>query len=192
MLKNNSEEIVACDQKILSKLLFLFHFRYGDPEDLKSMVDKAHELGLFVMLDVVHSHASKNTLDGLNMFDGTEAGFFHTGSRGTHPLWDSRLFNYCEWEVLRFLLSNLRMWVDTYGFDGFRFDGVTSMLYHSRGLGQGFSGGYHEYFGVNTDTEAVVYLMLANYLLHKLNSNMITMAEDVSGMPALCRPVTEG
>ena len=178
--------------QLLNYFFYSIQFRYGNPEDLKSMVDKAHELGLFVMLDVVHSHASKNTLDGLNMFDGTEAGFFHTGSRGTHPLWDSRLFNYCEWEVLRFLLSNLRMWVDTYGFDGFRFDGVTSMLYHSRGLGQGFSGGYHEYFGLNTDTEAVVYLMLANYLLHKLNSNMITVAEDVSGMPALCRPVTEG
>ena len=117
--------------------------------------------------------------------------FFHTGSRGTHPLWDSRLFNYCQWEVLRFLLSNLRMWVDIYGFDGFRFDGVTSMLYHSRGVG-GFSGDYQEYFGLNTDTEAYVYLMLANYLLHQLTSNMITVAEDVSGMPALCRPVSEG
>jgi len=165
--------------------------RYGTPEELKAMVDRAHELGLYVMLDVVHSHASKNTLDGLNMFDGTDSCFFHTGSRGTHPLWDSRLFNYCQWEVLRFLLSNLRMWVDIYGFDGFRFDGVTSMLYHSRGVG-GFSGDYQEYFGLNTDTEAYVYLMLANYLLHQLTSNMITVAEDVSGMPALCRPVSEG
>lgn len=143
------------------------------------------------MLDVVHSHASKNTLDGLNEFDGTDGCFFHSGSRGTHPLWDSRLFNYCEWEVLRFLLSNLGMWVEIYGFDGFRFDGVTSMLYHSRGL-NGFSGDYNEYFGLNTDTEALVYLMLANYLLHNLSEEMITIAEDVSGMPALCRPVEEG
>ena len=97
-------------------------------------------MGIFVMLDVVHSHACKNTEDGLNMFDGTDACYFHSGARGNHPLWDSRLFNYYDWEVLRFLLSNLRMWVDVYGFDGFRFDGVTSMLYHSRGLGQGFSG----------------------------------------------------
>lgn len=118
--------------------------------------------------------------------------FFHSGGRGNHDLWDSRLFNYSAWEVLRFLLSNLRMWVDVYGFDGFRFDGVTSMLYHSRGLGQGFSGDYNEYFGLNTDTEAYVYLMLANHLLHSISPNMLTVAEDVSGMPALCRPVSEG
>jgi len=164
--------------------------RFGTPEDLKALVDKAHEMGLFVMLDVVHSHASKNVLDGLNSFDGTDSCFFHTGSRGSHPLWDSRLFNYSEWEVLRFLLSNLRMWVDVFGFDGFRFDGVTSMLYHSRGVG-GFSGDYNEYHGLNTDTEALVYMMLANHLLHSLTPNMITVAEDVSGMPALCRPITE-
>ncbi|TRY80465.1 hypothetical protein TCAL_10489 [Tigriopus californicus] len=166
--------------------------RYGTPEELKYLVDKAHGMGIFVMLDVVHSHASKNVLDGLNMFDGSDACFFHSGARGNHELWDSRLFNYTEWEVLRFLLSNLRMWVDVYGFDGFRFDGVTSMLYHSRGLGQGFSGDYNEYFGMNTDTEALVYLMLANHLLHSLSPEMITIAEDVSGMPALCRPTAEG
>ena len=126
------------------------------------------------------------------MFCPSDACFFHSGGRGNHDLWDSRLFNYYEWEVLRFLLSNLRLWTDVYGFDGYRFDGVTSMLYHSRGLGQGFSGDYNEYFGLNTDTEAYVYLMLANDLLHKLSPNMITIAEDVSGMPALCRPVAEG
>jgi len=164
--------------------------RYGNPEELKALVDKAHEMGLYVMLDVVHSHASKNVIDGLNNFDGTDGCYFHTGERGNHPLWDSRLFNYSEWEVLRFLLSNLRMWVERFGFDGFRFDGVTSMLYHSRGK-DGFSGNYDEYHGLNTDTEALVYLMLANHLLHKLTPNMLTVAEDVSGMPALCRPISE-
>ena len=169
------------------------HVRYGTPEELKELVDTAHGLGLVVLLDVVHSHASKNVEDGLNMWDGSEAGYFHCGERGSHPMWDSRLFNYTLWETLRFLLSNLRMWLEDFGFDGFRFDGVTSMLYHSRGLGHGFSGGYHEYFGLATDTEAVVYLMLANYLVERLlGGEGITIAEDVSGMPALCRPLREG
>jgi len=166
--------------------------RYGTPDELKQLVDEAHRLGLTVLLDVVHSHASKNVIDGLNNWDGSDAGYFHTGSRGNHELWDSRLFNYTNWETLRFLLSNLRSWIEEYGFDGFRFDGVTSMLYHSRGLGQSFSGDYNEYFGLNTDTEALVYLMLANHLVHRLIPNAITIAEDVSGMPALCRPVPEG
>ncbi|XP_050314045.1 1,4-alpha-glucan-branching enzyme [Anthonomus grandis grandis] len=166
--------------------------RFGTPEELKRLVDRAHELGLTVLLDIVHSHASKNVLDGLNMFDGTDACFFHTGSRGTHSLWDSRLFDYSEYEVMRFLLSNIRWWQDEYHFDGFRFDGCTSIMYHSRGIGQGFSGNYDEYFGLNSDTDGLIYLMLANYVVHYFNSEGLTIAEDVSGMPGTCRPIEEG
>lgn len=166
--------------------------RYGTPEELKALVDRAHEMGIYVLLDVVHSHASKNVLDGLNEFDGTSSCYFHDGGRGTHPLWDSRLFDYTQMETLRFLLSNCYWYLQEYQFDGFRFDGVTSMLYHSHGMGHGFSGDYNEYFGLNSDTESLVYLMLANHMIHKLFPNAITIAEDVSGMPALCRPVDEG
>lgn len=160
--------------------------RYGLPDDLKELIDTAHGLGLTVLLDVVHSHASKNVLDGLNMFDNSDHLYFHEGQRGRHELWDSRLFNYGHHEVLRFLLSNLRFWMEEYQFDGFRFDGVTSMLYTHHGIGTGFSGGYHEYFGPSVDEDGVVYLMLANEMLHTLYPSSITIAEDVSGMPALC------
>ncbi|KAL0253960.1 1,4-alpha-glucan-branching enzyme [Cryptococcus tetragattii IND107] len=166
--------------------------RYGTPEELKSLVDKAHEMGLTVLLDVVHSHASKNILDGINMYDGSDHLYFHEGGRGRHDQWDSRLFNYGHHEVLRFLLSNLRFWMDVYMFDGFRFDGVTSMMYKHHGIGTGFSGGYHEYFGDSVDLEAMVYLMLANAMLHENYPHVVTIAEDVSGMPTLCRPVSEG
>lgn len=167
--------------------------RYGTPEQLKELIDVAHSHGVVVLLDIVHSHASKNVIDGLNQFDGTDSAFFHGGPKGVHDLWDSRLFNYKEWETLRFLLSNLRWWIEEYHFDGFRFDGVTSMLYHSHGMGHGFSGDYNEYFGLNTDTESFNYLQLANYMLHNFYPEfMITIAEDVSGMPGLCRPVFEG
>ncbi|KAL3057651.1 hypothetical protein OYC64_007998 [Pagothenia borchgrevinki] len=166
--------------------------RYGTPEELKQMIDVAHSMGIVVLLDVVHSHASQNTEDGLNRFDGSDSCFFHSPPRGEHKLWDSRLFNYSSWEVLRFLLSNLRWWMDEYGFDGFRFDGVTSMLYHHHGMGAGFSGDYSEYFGLQVDEDALVYLMLANHILHTLYPDCITVAEDVSGMPALCRGVEEG
>lgn len=167
--------------------------RYGTPEDLKYLIDMAHKLNIYVLIDLIHSHASKNVQDGLNEFDGSHACFFHDGFRGEHSLWDSRLFNYTEFEVMRFLISNLRWWRDEYGFDGFRFDGVTSMLYHSHGIADGFSGNYNEYFGLNVDTESFTYLALANKVLHDLDpSNMITIAEDVSGMPTLCRPTHEG
>ncbi|XP_034404328.1 1,4-alpha-glucan-branching enzyme [Cyclopterus lumpus] len=166
--------------------------RFGTPEELKQLIDAAHSMGIVVLLDVVHSHASKNTEDGLNCFDGSDSCFFHSPPRGEHSLWGSRLFNYGSWEVLRFLLSNLRWWMEEYCFDGFRFDGVTSMLYHHHGIGSGFSGDYSEYFGLQVDEDSLVYLMLANHILHTLYPDCITVAEDVSGMPALCRGVEEG
>ncbi|SCV68063.1 BQ2448_184 [Microbotryum intermedium] len=164
----------------------------GTPEQLMELIDTAHGMGITVLLDVVHSHASNNALDGLNNFDGSDHHYFHGGPKGRHELWDSRLFNYGSHEVLRFLLSNLRFWMEEYQFDGFRFDGVTSMMYTHHGIGTGFSGGYHEYFGENVDTEAVVYMMLANDLIHGLYPGSITIAEDVSGMPALCRTPSHG
>jgi 1,4-alpha-glucan branching enzyme len=136
--------------------------RYGTPEDLKNLIDTAHGLGITVLLDVVHSHACKNVLDGLNNFDGTDHCYFHEGDRGRHELWDSRLFNYSHHEVMRFLLSNLRYYLEEFQFDGFRFDGVTSMLYLHHGIGYGFSGSYNEYFGSFVDEEALAYLQLVS------------------------------
>lgn len=167
--------------------------RYGTPEELKELVDTAHGMGIIVLLDVVHSHASKNVEDGLNMFDGSDHQYFHSLSsgRGEHPLWDSRLFNYGSFEVRRFLLANLAYYVDIYGFDGFRFDGVTSMLYLHHGVGAGgsFSGDYNEYLSrerSSVDHEALAYLMLANDLVHDLlPGSAVTIAEDVSGYPTL-------
>ncbi|KAL7170397.1 hypothetical protein ACSBR2_035296 [Camellia fascicularis] len=166
--------------------------RCGTPDDLKSLIDRAHELGLVVLMDIVHSHASSNTLDGLNMFDGTDSHYFHSGSRGYHWMWDSRLFNYGHWEVMRFLLSNARWWLEEFKFDGFRFDGVTSMMYTHHGLQVAFTGNYNEYFGYATDVDAVVYLMLVNDLIHGLFPEAITIGEDVSGMPTFGIPVQDG
>eukprot|EP01127_Copromyxa_protea_P013232 TRINITY_DN3545_c0_g1_i1.p1 TRINITY_DN3545_c0_g1~~TRINITY_DN3545_c0_g1_i1.p1 ORF type:complete len:708 (-),score=102.83 TRINITY_DN3545_c0_g1_i1:39-2129(-) len=161
--------------------------RFGTPEDLKSLIDTAHSLGLYVLLDLVHSHASKNTLDGLNQFDGTDACYFN----GTHSMWDSRLFAYDRWEVLRFLLSNLRYWIDTFRFDGFRFDGVTAMLLTNRSVGE-LPNDYNGYFGSQIDGDALRYLTLANHMLHELYPFIITIAEDATGFACLCRPTEEG
>ncbi|KAM6496062.1 Glycoside hydrolase superfamily [Amanita muscaria] len=166
--------------------------RCGIPEDLKELIDTAHGMGLRVLLDVVHSHACKNVLDGLNLYDGTDHLYFHEGAKGRHDLWDSRLFNYSSHEVLRFLMSNLRYYMEEYQFDGFRFDGVTSMMYKHHGIGTGFSGGYNDYFGDSADLESIVYLMLANDAIHSLYPTATTIAEDVSGMPLLCIPVDKG
>jgi 1,4-alpha-glucan branching enzyme len=165
--------------------------RFGYPEELKYLVDKAHSMGIAVLLDVVHSHAVKNTVEGINRFDGTDTQFFRAGKAGDHPAWDTKCFNYGKTEVIHFLLSNLKFWMTEYHFDGFRFDGVTSMLYHDHGLGAAFSN-LRMYFSLNTDTEAITYLQLANELIHEINPNGITIAEDMSGMPGMTVKVEEG
>jgi len=144
-----------------------------------------------VLLDAVHSHAVKNTQEGLNLFDGTDYQYFHAGPRGHHVAWDSMLFDYSKYEVQRFGLSNCRYWLEEFRFDGFRFDGVTSMIYLDHGLGKEFSS-YDQYFGENIDRDAVAYLQLANELIHTLKPDAITVAEDVSGMAGMARPVAEG
>jgi len=165
--------------------------RSGTPDDLKKLVNAAHEMGLAVLLDVVHSHACKNTREGINEFDGTPEQFFHAGGKGEHSAWNTKCFNYNKPEVLHFLLSNLKFWMSEYHFDGFRFDGVTSMLYHDHGLGSSF-GPYDRYFSMNTDTEAVTYLQLANDLIKELNPKALSIAEDTSAMPGLALPIKDG
>ena len=164
---------------------------FGKPEDLKYLVDRAHKLGLRVLLDVVHSHAVKNTAEGINMFDGTTWQFFHDGAKGDHPAWGTKCFDYGKTGVIHFLLSNLKFWMTEYHFDGFRFDGVTSMLYHDHGLGTDFNSN-DKYFSLNTHTEAITYLQLANELIRQVNPKAITIAEDMSGMPGMCLPIEDG
>ncbi len=165
--------------------------RFGTPNELKSLIDTAHEMGIAVLLDVVHSHAVKNTAEGINEFDGTTYQFFHDGPKGDHPAWGTKLFNYNKNEVIHFLLSNLKFWLTEYHFDGFRFDGITSMLYHDHGLGVAFTDN-SKYFSMNTDTEAVTYLQLATDLIKEVNPKAICIAEDMSAMPGMCIPVADG
>jgi 1,4-alpha-glucan branching enzyme len=148
-------------------------------------------LGISVVFDLVHSHAVSNEIEGLSRFDGTPYLYFHDGPRGKHEAWDSRCFDYGKPQVLHFLLSNCRYWLDEFRVDGFRFDGVTSMLYHHHGLGSGF-GSYNAYFGDDVDDDAVAYLALANKLIHAVNPGAVTIAEDVSGMPGLCASIVDG
>ena len=164
---------------------------FGKPEDLKYLVNKAHNMGIRVLLDLVHSHAVKNTAEGINMFDGTVWQFFHDGDKGEHLAWGTKCFDYGKTGVLHFLLSNLKFWMTEYHFDGFRFDGITSMLYHDHGLGTDFNDN-SKYFSYNTHTEAITYLQLANELIRQVNPKAITIAEDMSGMPGMALPIEDG
>lgn len=165
--------------------------RFGTPDELKELIDTAHQMGIAVIMDLVHSHAVKNELEGLGNFAGDPYQYFYRGDRREHPAWDSLCFDYGKNEVLHFLLSNCKFWMEEYKFDGFRFDGVTSMLYYSHGLGEAFCN-YGDYFNGHQDDNAICYLTLANRLIHQVNPRAITIAEEVSGMPGLAAPFVDG
>lgn len=165
--------------------------RFGTPDELKQLIDEAHGAGIAVIMDLVHSHAVKNEVEGLGNYAGDPNQFFYPGERREHSAWDSLCFDYGKNEVLHFLLSNCKYWLTEYNFDGFRFDGVTSMLYYSHGLGESF-GGYGDYFNGHQDDNAICYLTLANLLIHEVKPQAITIAEEVSGMPGLAAPFKDG
>ena len=165
--------------------------RFGTPDELKQLIDEAHGMGIAIIIDLVHSHAVKNEVEGLGNYDGTRFQFFHDGPKGEHPAWDSYCFNYSKNEVLHFLLSNIKYWLDEYKFDGFRFDGVTSMLYFDHGLERAFTT-YEDYFDAGVDHEATTYFKLANKLIKQIKPKSISIAEDMSGMPGLAVPVENG
>lgn len=170
---------------------FALSSRFGTPLEFKRLVDTAHSLGLAVVMDIVHSHAVKNENEGLSNLDGSYNQYFHEGARGEHPAWGTRCFDYGRDEVLFFLLSNCKFWMEEYHLDGFRFDGITSMIYIDHGLGRSFTS-YEDYFSNNVDEEALLYLGLANMLISEINPNAITIAEDMSGMPGMAAPINEG
>lgn len=166
--------------------------RFGSISDLKELIKKAHENNIIVILDIVLSHASKNSEDGIGDMDGTGYQYFHEGEKGIHSQWDSYIFNLNNLEVFRFLLSNIRFWIQELDFDGFRFDAITSLLYHHHGISYGFTGNYQEYFNGNLIIESLAFMTLCNALMKKIKPNAISIAEDVSGFPTLCRPIEKG
>jgi len=170
---------------------FALSSRFGTPEEFKHLVDEAHGMGMAVIMDIVHSHCVDNEAEGLSMFDGREDLYFHYGPAGRHPAWGSRCFDYGKNDTVCFLLSNLKYWMEEYHLDGFRFDGVTSMLYWDHGLERDF-GDYELYFNDNVNESAISYLAMANILVHELNPQAITIAEDVSGFAGLAAPFEEG
>ena len=165
--------------------------RFGTPEEFKALVDEAHALGIAVVMDIVHSHSVDNEAEGLGNFDGKETLYFYDGWQGHHPAWGSRCFDYGKDETKYFLLSNCKYWMEEYHIDGFRFDGVTSMIYWDHGLEKAFVG-YENYFNQGVDDNAIAYLALANILIHEMNEDAFTIAEDVSGMAGLAAPLEMG
>ena len=164
--------------------------RFGTPEELKHLIDTAHSMGIAVIMDLVHAHYVKNLNEGILDLDGSDHHYSKAGEAGYQQYWDSMIFDYGKGGVEHFLLSNVKYWLDEFHFDGYRFDGVTSMLYYHRGYIDFDS--REKFFDEGVDLDAITYLTLANKLIHSINPSAITIAEDVSGMPGICLPIDDG
>ena len=164
--------------------------RFGTPEELKRLIDTAHTLGMAVVMDLVHAHYVKNINEGIDRLDGSDHHYSKAGEAGYQPHWDSRIFDYGKGGVEHFLLSNVKYWLDEFRFDGFRFDGVTSMIYRHHGYVDFDC--RERFFDDGVDTDAMTYLALANRLAHEFRPSAVTIAEEVSGMPGICIPIDDG
>ncbi|MCC8089169.1 MAG: alpha amylase C-terminal domain-containing protein [Rikenellaceae bacterium] len=163
--------------------------RFGTPEELKNLIKTAHCMGIAVIMDIVHSHFVKNINEGLNKFDGSDI-YSPPKEKGDHPHWDSKLFDYSKGQVQHFLLSNIKYWMEEFHFDGFRFDGVTSMIYNHHGYTE--FDDRKKFFDDTVNRDGLLYLTLANKLIHSIKPEAVTIAEDVSGMPGMCFTIEDG
>lgn len=166
--------------------------RFGTPDEFKTLVDEAHRLGLAVYLDITHSHSCPNTEQGLARYDTTNY-FFHKKK----TQWATLSFDYGLEATRRFLLSNCRWWMEEFKVDGFRFDAVGNMIYTDHGLGDDFSHVGRCFYGAGgtsrLDENGVLYLSLANTLVHELAPEAFTVAEEFSGAPGMsCAPEQGG
>ena len=163
--------------------------RYGDPEDLKYLIDTLHRRGVGVILDWVPSHFATDP-HGLAQFDGTSL-YEHADPRqGFHPDWGSLIFNYGRSEVRSFLVSSAYVWLEEFHADGLRVDAVASMLYldYSRKEGEWIPNRY----GGRENLEALEFLRQLNGSIAHDHPGVVTIAEESTAWPSVTRPPEVG
>jgi 1,4-alpha-glucan branching enzyme len=163
--------------------------RYGEPDDLRFLIDQCHQAGIGVLLDWVPAHFPKDDF-ALRRFDGTALYEHEDPRRGEHPDWGTLVFNFGRPEVSSFLLSNALYWLDEFHVDGLRVDAVASMLYldYSRKDGEWIPNPY----GGRENLEAIDFLRHVNAVVRDTHAGCIMAAEESTAWPGVTRPPEAG
>ncbi len=163
--------------------------RFGSPDDFRFFVDRAHQLGLAVILDWVPAHFP-NDAHGLARFDGPHLYEHSDPRRGAHPDWGTAIFDYGRPEVAAFLVSSALFWIEAYHVDGLRVDAVASMLYldYSRGVDEWLP----NIHGGRENLEAMDLLCRMNDVVHTEVPGILTFAEESTAWPNVSRPTSQG
>jgi 1,4-alpha-glucan branching enzyme len=163
--------------------------RFGDPDDLRHLIEQFHQRGIGVIVDWVPAHFPKDAW-ALARFDGTALYEHADPLRGEHPEWGSLIFNFGRNEVRNFLIASALYWLEEFHVDGLRVDAVASMLYldYSREPGQWVP----NRFGGNEDLEAIEFLKELNTVVYADHPTAVTIAEESTAWPGVSRPVHLG
>jgi 1,4-alpha-glucan branching enzyme len=163
--------------------------RFGDPDELRYLVDRCHQAGIGVLLDWVPAHFPKDAF-ALANFDGTPLYEDPNPMRGEHPDWGTLIFNFGRKEVRNFLVASALYWLEEFHADGLRVDAVASMLYldYGRSHGQWSPNVY----GGRENLEAVAFLQEMNATCAKRVPGILTIAEESTSWPGVTRPTHLG
>ena len=163
--------------------------RFGNPDDLRYLIDTLHRNGIGVLLDWVPAHFPKDPW-ALARFDGGPLYEHPDPRRGEHPDWGSLIFDYGRPQVRNFLLANALFWLGEFHADGLRVDAVSSMLYldYSREPGQ-WEPNIH---GGNENLEAVAFFRDLNEPVYRVHPGVVMIAEESAAWPGVSRPTDWG
>ncbi len=163
--------------------------RFGDPDDLRFLIDAFHQAGIGVLVDWVPAHFPKDEW-ALARFDGTPLYEHPDPNRGEQPDWGTLVFDFGRREVRNFLVANALYWLEEYHIDGLRVDAVASMLYldYSREDGQ-WTPNIH---GGRENLEAISFLQEMNATVYKRLAGISTIAEESTSWPGVSRPTHVG
>ena len=152
--------------------------RYGDPNGLKSFIDKCHGAGIGVILDFVPVHFARDFF-ALHIYDGGFV-FESDNENERYSEWNTALFDYSKPHVVSFMKSAVNFWIEKYHVDGIRFDAVANLIFR------------HGRKDMPINDSGLWFIRDNNYTMQRLHPDVMLFAEDSTDYGKVTAPVEYG